>query len=213
MDEYKKYLIAIPCMDSIATPTVASIVALSRVGASKFSFLSNSLVHDARNMLAREAIETGADRIMFIDSDMVFASDLMERLAADLDDGLDFVSGIYVKRRLPTIPVLYKSAEIVEVDGRQKGQTQAYTDYPKDTLFEFAACGFGAVMMNVDMLIEVCKVYHEPFAPLPGMFGEDISFCYRARQLGYKLWCDSRIKLGHVGTTVFTEKHYLMQEN
>ncbi len=209
--EHQKYLIAIPCLDTIQTPTVASLVSMSRVGASKYSFLANSLVYDARNMLAREAIETGADRIMFIDSDMVFASDLMERLAADLDDGMDFVGGIYVKRRLPTLPVLYDTAEIVNVDGRQKGRTHSYTDYPKDQVFEVAACGFGAVMMNVDVLRAVSDVYPEPFSPIPGTFGEDISFCWRARQLGYKLYCDSRIKLGHVGTTVFTEKHYLMQ--
>lgn len=212
MDNIKKYLIAIPCQDTIPTPTVASLVSLFSVGASKFSFLSNALVYDARNMLAREAIETGADRILFIDSDIVFEPTLMERLAADLDDGMDLVSGLYVKRRLPTIPVLYKTAEVVEVDGCQKGRTQSYTDYPKDQVFEVAACGFGAVMMNVEMLRAVCETYQAPFAPMPGVFGEDISFCYRARQLGYKLYCDSRIKLGHVGTTVFTEKHYLMQE-
>lgn len=211
MEEYTRYLLAVPCMDSIPTPTVASLVALKRVGASKFSFLANSLVYDARNKLTEEAIETGADRILFIDSDMVFRYDLMERLAADLDEGRDFVSGLYVKRRLPTLPLIYQSADVEEVDGKPKGKTQCYTDYPKDSVFEIAACGFGAVMMTVDMLRAVNDVYNQPFNPLPGVFGEDISFCWRARQLGYKLWCDSRIKLGHAGTTVFTENHYLAQ--
>ena len=36
-------------------------------------------------------------------------------------------------------------------------------------------------------------------------FGEDLSFCIRAQELGRKIYCDSRIKMGHVGLRVFEE--------
>ena len=39
-------------------------------------------------------------------------------------------------------------------------------------------------------------------------FGEDISFCIRARELGYKLICDPRIKVSHIGRSVINETTY-----
>ena len=42
------------------------------------------------------------------------------------------------------------------------------------------------------------------FTPFNG-FGEDLAFCLRARDLGYKIWCDPKIKCGHVGQLVVNE--------
>ena len=206
-----KYMIAVPCMDAMPTPFVAALTALKRVGLTKHSFLSNSLVYDARNMLAQEAIETGVDRILFLDSDMFFRSDLMERMAADLDTGVDFVTGISFKRRFPTMPCIYKTVGIF-VDEKLAGKTEAYTDYPKDGIFPIAGCGFGAVMMNTKVLKSIYEAHGEPFNPMPGILGEDLSFCYRARDLGFNLFCDSRIKVGHVGQFIYGEDHWLAQQ-
>lgn len=209
----RKYMIAVPCMDTMPTPFVAALTALRRVGPTKHSFLSNSLVYDARNMLAQEAIETGADRILFLDSDMYFQPDMMERMAADLDTGIDFVTGISFKRRFPTMPCIYKNIDVL-YDGENKaGITEAYTDYPMDSVFQVAGCGFGAVMMNVSILKDVQNAYGPTFNPMVGILGEDLSFCYRAIMLGYKLFCDSRIKVGHVGQFIYSEEHWQAQQN
>jgi hypothetical protein len=53
----------------------------------------------------------------------------------------------------------------------------------------------------------MCEKYGSPFYPLMGM-GEDTTFCFRATQDGEKIWCDSRIKAGHIGNYVFEEKDY-----
>ena len=204
----KKYLIAIPCMDMIATPTVASLVAMKRVDASRYSFLANSLVYDARNMLMEEALETGADRVLFIDSDMCFKPDLMERLASDMDEhNIDFVTGLYFKRRFPTVPAIYKEVSIVE----DKGKTELYEDYPRDSIFEIEGCGFGSVMVSANLLESLSVAYGKPFLPYPGMLGEDLSFCYRVKKLGAKMYCDSSITVGHVGQFIYSEQEYIAQ--
>ena len=203
--EQLKYLIAIPAMDNMPTATVASLVSMKRVGASRFSFLCNSLVYDARNMLVQEAIDTGAGRLLFLDSDMFFAPDLMERLAARMDEGLDFVCGLYFRRKIPTAPCIYREVSIID----DVVKTQVYTDYPKNSLFKIAGCGMGAVMMSVKMLKHVQEETDKPFLPYSGALGEDLSFCHRAHNiLGYDLWCDSSIKVGHVGTMIYTEDYY-----
>lgn len=205
--EYKKYMIAIPCMDMVATQFASSLAVMRRVGANKVVFLSNSMIYDARNMLAAEALDTGADRVLWLDSDMVFQPDLMERLAEDLDAGIDFVCAPYVKRKLPTTPIIFKRAEIIDVNGKKTRDAEVYTDYPKDEVFEIDGCGFGAVMMSTYILKAVADTFGAPFDPMPGIYGEDLSFCWRARELGYALYCDSRIKVGHIGQYIFTEKN------
>ena len=196
MADQLKYLIAIPTMDTMPVPFVAALLNLRRVGASRCSFVSNSLVYDARNMLAAEAIDTGADRVLWVDSDMTFDVDLMQRLAADMDEGRDFVCGIYFKRRYPMVPIIS-----VERERDGKAVTEIYTDYPKDQIFEVSAAGFGACMMTTKLLKDVWDNYGNPFYPANGL-GEDYSFCDRVKALGYKIYCDSRIKVGHVGVAI-----------
>lgn len=210
MPELKKYLIAVPCMSSMLTPFVSSLVRMQRVGASKVSFLSNSLVFDARNMLAAEALDDEVDRVLWLDSDMGFSIDLMQRMADDLDSGLDCVSCIYVKRKFPTGPCIYD--KVVRDDTHPNGIARVYSDYPKDQLFEIAGCGFGAVMMDAKMLKDVYDTYGQPFNPIPNGLSEDLAFCWRAGQLGYKLHCDSRIKVDHIGLFPYREDHYLTQK-
>ena len=204
----KRYDICVPAMDMMPTPFVASFLCMKRVGASRASFICNSLVYDARNKLAEDAIKTGADYVLWLDSDMQFAPDLMERLAGHMDNGIDYVSGLYFKRRFPVIPLIYDKVEIVDDDGKTKGVTQTYADYPRDSLFEIAGSGFGAVMTSTKLLKEVTDAYGAPFDPIPSVLGEDLAFCWRAKQLGYKLFCDSSIKVHHIGQFAYGEEHY-----
>lgn len=204
-----KYLIAVPTMDTIPTAFAAALIGLRRVGLSKVAFMSNSLVYDARNKLAKEAIETGVDRVLWLDSDMTFRADLMERMAADMDEGRDYVSGIFFTRRFPMVPCVYKE---IKIDKHGKGIATPFTKYPKDKLFKTDGTGFGAVMTSTKLIKAIGDKYGGPFFPIPGVFGEDISFCWRAAQLGYDLYCDSRIKVGHIGQFQYGEDQWIAQE-
>ena len=201
-----KVLIAVPALDVMPVQTAYSMLSLKRDCPSRFSFIVRASCHDARNLLAREAIESGADRVLWIDSDMVFDEDLMIRLGEDLDAGWDMVCGIYFKRELPVTPVIYKS-----IDG-VTGRVEAYSDYPRNSVFSIAGCGFGAVMMKTE-IIETVDIFESrpvgegPFTPLPGL-SEDLSFCARAKDEGARIACDSRIKVGHVGQIVYGEQMY-----
>ena len=207
--ENVKTLIGIPCMDSIPTVTVKSLVGLSFDNGDvvEMSFTMNSLVYDARNSLAQKACENGYDRIMFIDSDMIFEEDLYKRLSARLDEGYDFMTGIYFTRRTPILPVIYSD---VYMENNTPTAVE-FKDYPKDSIFKVSACGFGGCMMTTKMLLDIAKKYGLPFSPILG-FSEDLSFCIRAREAGYNLFCDSSIKMGHKSHCIVTEAEYLKGE-
>lgn len=200
-----KILIAVPCMDQVATPFAQSIASLNKKGDCLLSFMMSSLVYDSRNKLVGQAMQMEADYIMWFDSDMIFAPDTMERLFADIEENdLDIVTGLYFNRRPPFTPVIFS-----ELDGDINSSSHKdYNDYPENSLFEVAGCGFGCVLMKTDVLYDIAaKDGPVWFSPL-GNIGEDCAFCIRARKHGYKIMCDSNVKLGHIGTTVVNEELY-----
>ena len=201
-----KTLIAVPCMDMIPFGFMKSVINLSFYDQCEIGLAAGSLVYDARNQLAKKAVDEGFDRVLWLDSDMVFQPDLFKRLKERLDEGHDFVSGIYFSRKQPVHPVFYEECKITK---NEAGQTipmiEPFKDYPENDLFEIQACGFGGVMMNTSIIKAVNDKYGLPFYPILG-FGEDLAFCYRLKQLGIKMMCDSSIKLGHLGTREITEE-------
>lgn len=201
-----KTLIVIPCMDMVRADFMQSFLSMEKPEDSIFGMVKNTLIYNARNAIVRDAIETGVDRVMWLDSDMMLEQDTMTKLAADMDRGLDYVSGLYVKRKLPTMPVIFKGIKWnVRDDGVVETGCQPYFDYPKGELFEIAGSGFGCVMTSVKLLKALVDAYGSPFTPLMGM-GEDVTFCWRAAKLGFKMYCDSRVRPGHIGEYVYREK-------
>ena len=202
MDKQKKVLIAVPALDMMPVQTAYSMINLKRECPSKFSFIVRASCHDARNILAREALESDADLVMWIDSDMVFADDLIVRLGDAIENGWDMVSALFFKRELPVTPVIYKH---IDAD---TGKAIQYLDYPENALFDVAGCGFGAVMTTADLLRRVQAEYGDHlFTPFPKL-SEDLSFCYRAKRVGAKIACDSRVKVGHIGLITYGEQMY-----
>lgn len=205
-----KTLIAIPCMDMVHTVFMKSVVGLERVGECRFSLTCSSLVYDARNTLAKQAVTEGFDRVLWLDSDMDFNPDLLKLLSEDMDEGRELVSGLYFKRKAPVKPVIYKEVGYYH-DPQNDSVTPIaipYEEYPKDSIFPIAGCGFGGVLVSVDLINRVGEKFGLPFSPILG-FGEDLSFCKRVSQLGVEMFCDSRVKLGHVGLGTITEDTYL----
>lgn len=202
-----KTLIAIPCMEILPTATAKSLLSLQCDNV-EFCFSMNSLVYDARNTLAQKACENGFDRILWIDSDMTFDPDLFYRLSARLDEGYEFVTGLYFTRRMPILPMIYNEVACYEREGKLYPTAVEYKDYPRDDFFEVKGCGFGGCMMTTEMVLDVGQKFGLPFSPILG-FGEDLSFCQRVTQAGHKMYCDSTIKLGHRSYCVVQESDYL----
>lgn len=195
-----KTLVCIPCMESVPTDFVRCLITLQSVGETRFAFTRSSLVYDARHILASQAIMNGFDRVLWLDSDMTFTADLLVKLSATMDEtGADLVSGLYFTRKNEPKPVLFSKC--------RKDAFEMYDPYPKDAVFDIDGCGFGGVLMTTALLCAVGDKYQTIFAPYVG-YGEDVSFCMRARETGAKMVCDSRIKLGHIGYRIITEETY-----
>ena len=217
---YRKYsgenpqartLIAVPCMDWVYTDFMEAFTNLHKPEGTAYAFIKNTLIYTARNNIARNAVESGFDRVLWLDSDVIVKPDTLERLAADMDTGLDFVSGVYFMRKLPTKPVLYSDVWWRVNQGEAEAGSKNVEEIPEG-LFEIAGAGFGCCMTSARLLNDLVNRVGAPFTPLIGV-SEDLSFCLRAKQAGYKLFCDGRIRCGHVGTKEYTAQDWKVNEN
>lgn len=200
-----KILVCVPCLDKTDTEFVRCLTSLESVGDTRLQLMSGSLVYASRDKLAQQAIEGGYDYLMWLDSDMIFPPSLLRDLYADLQEtGEHMICGIFFRRKPPYTPVIYKT---IRLGLPGEGVSEEYLDYPKKSVFEVDACGFGAVLMSGKLLKDVVDANRTGFIPIPG-YGEDISFCIRAKKLGYKILCDSRINVGHLSATVIDEDAY-----
>lgn len=204
-----KTVIAIPCMDMVHTAFMSSLLLMDPVGQISYAIESGSLIYDARNKLLARALKSGADRLLWLDSDVVFDTDMMQKLSEDIDAGFEIVCGLYFKRRPPYTPVIYKECELKSFEGLLAPTATTFNEYPKDDIFPVAGCGFGCVMMDMKAVEKiVAKNGSLLFMPAAG-FGEDLSFCMRARDAGVQIYCDSTVKLGHVGYKTYTDEEFI----
>lgn len=202
-----KTLIAMPCMDMVHTAFMESLLKLQPAGDVDFGITCSSLIYDARNMLTKKAIDTGCDRILWLDSDMVFHPTLLKKLSSDLDEGREFVTALCFSRKNPVGPTIYKEMGYTQNGRELTPFAKKYKDYPKNEIFEVSGCGLAAAMMTVHLVKQIYAEHGAPFSPQPG-FGEDLSFCIKCEQSGIPVYCDSRIKVGHVGQTIVTEETF-----
>lgn len=199
-------LIAIPCMETVNTEFFCAFSEMDK-GDARYMVTKSSLIYDSRNKLAAHAIQNGFDAVLWLDSDMVFDKDILTRFEADINEGMEYVSGIFFTRSDPVKPCIYRKLQYKNENNYITSDVEMYLDYPKDKVFEIAASGFGAVMTKVDLLKRVWHEVGAPFMPILGL-GEDLAFCLRAINVGAKLYCDSRIKVGHVGFKRYDETLY-----
>lgn len=198
-----KILVAIPCMDQVPAPFCNSLALLQKAGDCTLMMKSGSLIYTSRNALATAAIHTEADLVFWLDSDMVFKPDVLLRMLKTLqENNLDMLSGLYFRRVPPYSPVLFDQLEINGVEAK-------YSEFQSipDGLFEVGACGFGCVLMKTDVFFDVHAKFGNMFAPI-GNNGEDVAFCWRARQCGYKIFCDPSVICGHVGYSVVDDQFF-----
>lgn len=184
-----KTLIAVPAFDTIPTKFVECLTRLiQRLDADgckvDVKFLTGTLVYAARDKLALHAIMNDYTHVLWLDSDMVFDDELLYDLQFSHKD---FVSGIARSRRPPYCSCLFSDLSKIE----------RIDEYPRDT-FQVAGCGFACVLIKTDILKAVRERYNTCFFPTPDL-GEDLAFCHRASLLGYSIWAEPAVKIGHIG--------------
>lgn len=204
MSDPSKCVILVPVAQSIVPECECGLIELQRRGYDVRRALGYSQIDLARSEIATAALDDGYDETMWIDSDIAFDPDSVELLRRH---NMPISCGIYAKKGKQQLAIhaLPGTQEIIFGDG--------------GGLLEilYAATGFLHVRREVYENIKsrldlpVCNQRFKKrivpfFRPLviadeedSWYLSEDYSFCERARQCGYKVYADSRIRLFHIG--------------
>jgi hypothetical protein len=164
----------------------------------------------ARNRMASDALREGFEDLLWIDSDIVFHPDDVERLRSHT---LPFVCGLYPKKDRKGFACRFLPGTGKVTMGERGGLVEVL----------YAAVGFAMTRRPVyeairDRLgLPECDVRPGPglvpyFLPAvvesaPGVFSylpEDYAFCERARRSGVAVMADTAVRLWHVGSYAFT---------
>jgi hypothetical protein len=166
-----------------------------------------TLIANQRAELCLDAMREKCTHVLFIDSDMRFPHDMIERL---LQHDLDIVATNCARRRMPTGP----TAQIYKENGERE---LVYTMPESTGLQEVGSVGMGVMLIKANVFAKLA----EPWFETPwrhdkrGYIGEDVFFCKKARDAGFKIWIDHDVskEIGHIGMFEFKHDHtWVMRE-
>ena len=155
-----------------------------------------SLISQQRQNLAENAIKNGATHILWLDSDMLFPSNVAETL---LSHQLDIVCCNYSTRSFP-----FKGVAYTDVGNWNSWKPAVNTD---DRFFEVEGIGFGCMLVNVNVFNTLGLPWFDVTweSKFREFIGEDFYFCKKAREAGYKIMVDTVLsrQIGHIGSSRF----------
>lgn len=176
--------------------------------------LGTTNVAHGRNQIVRKFLDdTRCDWLWFIDTDMVFRPDTLERLLAAADPKERPIVGALCFSVLrgdqrEIIPTIYQFND--------DGHFARAMDLPPDGVHRVAATGTGCLLIHRSVLEAIAKHKPNPDGPAwgetswpwfkwsdwdgpdgPDVMGEDLTFCLRATAAGFPIHVDTRIDVGH----------------
>lgn len=193
--------------------TVEALLNLKVVQNMFTKVIAGESVAKARNYLARFALENGATHLLFLDDDNPIPQDTLEKfLKADKD----IVCAPVLTRHEPFQPCIFKKT-VIENNEIPGYEHILKADTSGGNLIKVDACGMACTLIKREVLEKLYLKYKgEPFAfsrdeitPVDGKerreMSEDVTFCERATNDGFEVWCDTTVRPIHFSGHKFVQ--------
>jgi hypothetical protein len=176
-----------------------------------------------RNEICLDFLLTDGEWLWFIDTDMGYGPDTVDRLVKSADPvdrpimgGLCFAQkrqarGDFNAERFRVAPTVYEYLDLGDEIG-----FRPLLDYGRDQVLKPAATGAACLLLHRDALVKVQAKYGDAwFEPLthptgakgrPRTFSEDLSFCVRAAGAGVPVHVDTSVKTCHEKGGIFLDE-------
>lgn len=133
------------------------------------------------------------DYMLWIDSDMVFNFEHIEKL---LEDQKDIVGGVYAMNANGVT-----TAGFLKEDGNHRMTNKFIMNKIHPFEVDYNGFGFMLIKKGVFEKIKYPWFTHEEIGfseiDITVATSEDVGWCSRAKKAGYKIWLDPTVKLGH----------------
>ncbi len=205
MTDPSKCAVIVPCRDYIEYHCDEALRILEGRGYKIFRQRGISNIDFARSKLATDILRMGFTETMWIDSDIRFNPDDVDRLR---EHNLPFVCGLYMRKVEKRFTCTFPSEMRKVTFGSGGGLT------------EIEAVGMGFSLIRKEVYDKILAQWELPVCNagtkeevIPYFLSmvikandgnykylfEDYSFCYRAKLCGFKIMADTRIRLWHIG--------------
>jgi len=197
----------------ICDPAFAVALRLLEIPADQYSvvYVSGADVAVARNLLAEKAKDV-ADYIFFIDDDVLPPANTITKL---LSHKKDIACGLYFAKQEPHFPQIFTKNYIDDLSkddpvAKWSGRYDSIREYKQDSLIEIDACGAGCLLIKAEVFkrLKLPYFWYIPKSEDKPRKGEDFYFCEKAREAGFKIFCDTSILCKHIGTKYVSKDHW-----
>lgn len=209
--------VLVPVSGALDPKTETCLRALADRGHPVDLLRGGSQIDLARSGMVSIALARGCQETLWIDSDMTFEPDDVERIRA-LD--LPITAGLYMKKDRSGLACKFLDGTRKVVMGANGGVVEV----------RYAGTGFLHVRRGVYEGIEAfyklpkCGGYYDPAVKIVPYFipavapdgaggfdylSEDYVFCHRAREAGFKIMADTRVRIGHLGQCEYSWDDFL----
>lgn len=209
----RKVFIALPAYDFKVSLKLAISLARFAQEAPKHgiaieigSICGCSVVSRARNLLAKDMLESNCTDLMFIDSDINFQpEDVFRLLAWTSDPKKGIVAGVPRTRKTEKVYIStldFDENNELTMNGmglvRAKRVATAFMMVRRE-VFEKMVEAHPEWNYYDDRSDRMLNAMFDFKVTEEGYIGEDFLFCDRTRELGFEVWVDPTISLGHMG--------------
>ena len=200
--------VCVPCRDSVLAgfafdmARMCSYEAKRGVNDVHLLQMPGTLIFTQREKLVDEALEWGADYVLWIDSDMRFPANTIEIMLARQ---VPILGVNATTRREPVMP----TAMNLKLDRSDNEVKQVWTKIEsrgKQGIEQVTAVGFGVTLIKTDVFKKVPKPWHDVIWTDHGnVIGEDVSFCVKCLEQDIPVFVDHELSMhiGHIGTKTF----------
>lgn len=173
----------------------------TRAGAKVKGKFSEPYVDQARNWVVDQFMASDCEWFLSVDTDIILPELVIQRLLARRQKLIGAL--IYVAAD-PIFPQVYD--KIADFGFGGAGQYMVNESWEPGSLVKADATGAGCLLIHRDVFDKITgepafRWFQHEFEGTH-MFGEDFTFCRRARSAGFQLYIDTAVKAGHIKTRV-----------
>jgi len=149
----------------------------------------------ARNELVSRALKDNPDYVLFMDTDNIGDSHYLDVLVNTLEQtNADLVSGLYFSKQKPYYPVIRYY---------QNDRYWNISSVKLNTVTPIDGCGMGYCLIRANVFDKLKEPYFKSSYELrdgkPYQLSEDLYFCRQLLNNKFKMLCDTRVLLKHIG--------------
>jgi len=203
----KKTIILVPVGSHIEPACDESLRQIEKDEIKVYRKYGFSAIDQGRCVMAQQAIDEDYEHLFWIDSDIAFhPSDVYKIINRNInhEGEFPFVTGAYSVKGWPTLTTKFHDGFDQVLFGKNGSLYEV----------EYAATGFMYTHLSVYEKIKLqfnlkpVRIWggqytvHPWFLPMiigDEYVGEDFAFCHRAKKSGIDIYCDTTIRLAHIG--------------